>query len=130
MGHFGTSSDANDTSWDVLGKFSGEDGVFPSTQAQADALAAWLEADFPGENAFYWRAGDLRETLLGPVVFLLREKLTVPHHLLTRALSIARAARADKAYLDCWRKRDEREDALAEEIKLILKALKSTVSTH
>ena len=129
MGHFGTSSDANDTSWDVLGKFSGEDG-FPSTQKQADALAAWLEAGFPGDNSDYWAKQDLCDTILGPVVFLLREKLIVPHSLLTRALSIARAARADKAYLNCWIDRDEREAALVEEIKLILKALKSTVSTH
>lgn len=124
MGHFGISSDANDTSWDVLARFRDDTECFPTTQEHADELVAWIVAGFPDKedrNGYnYWVEQDESDTILGPIVYLLREKLLIKDlPLLKRALAIARARRGDNAYLDCWREREERVDALANEILLI-----------
>lgn len=124
MGHFGTSSSANDTSWDVLGKFADKNGGYPSTQPQANALAVWILAGFPGKDAKYWRLVDESDTILGPVIYVLKEGLVLPVALLERALAIALARRKDNGYLECWTDRKEREGALTREAKLIRKAIK------
>lgn len=131
MGAFGTSSDANDTSWDVLGHCcpnpEREESSFPINQAEADALVAWIASGFPGgdkDEQRYWAARDESETILGPVIWLLGEGFTVDAAMLKRALAVARAKRSDKVYLSCWTDREERDTALAEEIVILRRALK------
>lgn len=132
MGTFGTSSDANDTSWDVLGHCcpnpDREESSFPINQAEADALLAWIAAGFPGGekgHQAYWAKCDESETILGPVIWLLREGFTVDTAMLQRALAVARAKRGDKAYMSCWTDEGERDTALAEEIVTLRRAIKA-----
>lgn len=129
MGAFGTQSHSNDTSWDVLGRYARDgDGGFPGTQAEADLMLAWIAADFAGgtsEDRTYWRSQHESESVLGPIVWCLREGFTVPKPLLERAITIARSTRMDRAYMECWVDVEERDTALVEEIVMLKRAIKA-----
>ncbi len=127
MGTFGTSSDSNDTTWDLLGSFGG-DG-FPETQEEADRLSAFILSGFvtggdPGDAAYYAKQCQT-QVILGPVIYLLRQNLSVPRELLRRALKVVQLARKDRAYMQGWVDVDERDEALVEEILTIRRALKA-----
>ncbi len=124
MGHFGYTSDANDTCWDLLGRFAAPDAAdgFPTTQLQADHVCAFIHSGFAfnsPEDQAYWAKQDESDTVLGPVVYLLNEGFRVPKALLERALAVARARRRSKAYLANWKPGTEREEALALEITVL-----------